>query len=246
MPNLRSLLKGALPSGARNAVQRLLLGYHSFAPSFSSAGEDMILRHLVGSDKRDGFYVDVGAFDPVRASNTCFFHLNGWRGINIDARPGSMRAFDRLRPADVNLEVGIAAERGELTYYIVDEGSSMNSFSLDFLKSIGMAGEVKRTVSVPVLPLAEVLERHLPAGQKIDFMTVDVEGYDYRVLSSNDWRRFRPGIVVVEDECVEGAGSEVTRLMEGCGYRVCAQNVILMGKINEYFFIDEALSNGHR
>lgn len=239
MASLRSLFKAALPTGARAAVQQLLLGYHSFAPSFSSAGEDMILRHLVGSDKRDGFYVDVGAFHPVRASNTCFFHLNGWRGINIDARPGSMRAFDKLRPGDINLELGIAAERGELTYYMVDEGSSMNSFSLDFLEGIGMAGEVKRAIPVPVLPLAEVFDRHLPAGQKIDFMTVDVEGYDYRVLSSNDWRRFRPEIVVVEDEHTDDSRTDITRLMEGYGYRVCAQNVIVMGKINEYFFIDE-------
>jgi len=240
MASLRSLTRTWLPQNFKKHFQQVLLGYHSYAPSFSSAGEDMILRHAIGSDKMEGFYVDVGAYHPVILSNTYFFYLNGWRGINLDARPGSRKLFDKVRPRDINLEVGVSTREGEMTYYFIGEDSTMNSFSRDFLEHIGMLGEVKREIAVPVLPLAEVLDRHLPAGQKIDFLNVDVEGHDLQALESNDWERFRPRFVVVEDDETDAGKSEIVRFMRGRGYDVCAQNFIILDKLNEYFFIDRS------
>jgi hypothetical protein len=77
MASLRSLTKRWLPRDLKKHFQQLVLGYHSYAPSFSAAGEDMILRHIIGSDTMDGFYVDVGAYDLVRLSNVFFFYYNG-------------------------------------------------------------------------------------------------------------------------------------------------------------------------
>lgn len=53
-------------------------------------------------------------------------------------------------------------------------------------------------VMVNVLPLNEILEKYLPQKQKIEFMTIDVEGFDLEVLESNDWNRYRPMYVLVE------------------------------------------------
>ena len=143
MVSFRSLTRRWLPQDLKKSLQQMILGYNSHAPSFSSAGEDMILRHILGSDKMEGFYVDVGAFHPTLFSNTYFFYLNGWRGINIEARPGSKELFDKVRPGDVNLEVGVSGECGVMTYYFIGENSTMNSFSRDFLNQIGMLKEVK-------------------------------------------------------------------------------------------------------
>jgi len=238
--SLRSLTRFWLPAGLKSRVQQLLLGYHSYAPSFSSAGEDMILRHVIGSDKMDGFYVDVGAYDPVVGSNTHFFYVNGWRGINVEARPGSRGRFESVRPRDINLEVGVSKEAGSLTYYFISDDSTMNSFSREFLERTGAISAVTREIPVPVMPLSEILERHLPAGQPIDFMSVDVEGHDLQALESNDWGRFRPRFVVVEDGEVDAERSEIVRFMRGRGYTVCAQNVIILDKLNEYFFVDRS------
>ena len=238
MLNFRTLTRRWLPQHLKKSLQQLLLGYDSYAPSFSSAGEDMMLRHLLGSDKMSGFYVDVGAFHPTLFSNTYFFYLNGWRGINLEARPGSKKLFDKVRPRDTNLEIGISRERGELTYYFIAENSPMNSFSPDFLKQIRMLEHVKQKIPIATLPLAEVFERHLPPGQAIDFMNVDVEGHDLEVLESNDWLRFRPKVIVVEDEGLDPQESAIVRTMKTHGYELCAQNVIILDQINEYFLID--------
>jgi FkbM family methyltransferase len=240
MASFRSLTRRWLPQVFKKYFQQLLLGYHSYAPSFSSAGEDMILRHVIGSDKMEGFYVDVGAYHPVISSNTYFFYLDGWRGINVEARPGSRALFERVRPRDINLELGVSTEPGELTYYFISDDSTMNSFSREWLEHIGILNKVKREIPVAVLPLAEILGRNLPPGQTIDFMSVDVEGCDLQALESNDWERFRPRFVVVEDKETDAERSDIVRFMRGRGYGVCAQNVIILDKVSEYFFVDRS------
>jgi len=156
----------------------------------------------------------------------------------VEARPGSKELFDRVRPRDVNVEVGVSRESGSLTYYFIAEDSTMNSFSRDFLQQIEMLEHVRSEIPVPTMPLVEILERHVPAGQAIDFLNVDVEGHDLEVLESNDWQRFRPRIVVVEDEGLDPRESKIVRMMNEHGYELCAQNVIILDKINEYFLID--------
>ena len=243
MFSVRTLTRRWLPSNLKRSFQKLLLGYDSYAASFSSAGEDMILRHILGSDKMNGFYVDVGAFHPTLFSNTYFFYLNGWQGINIEARPGSKKLFDKVRPRDINLEVAVSREQGEMTYYFIGEDSAMNSFSPDFLRRIQMLEHVRAKISVPAVPLADILERHLPKGQSIDFLNVDVEGHDFEVLESNDWQRFRPKLIVVEDEGLDASQSRIVRAMKDRGYELCAQNVIILDKINEYFLIDRSAAS---
>ena len=83
--------------------------------SFSQYGEDLVLGSLLA--KKEGFYVDVGSYDPIRFSNTYYFYRQGWRGINIDPMPGSKKIFDDRRPRDINIEVGISDRPGVERYY---------------------------------------------------------------------------------------------------------------------------------
>jgi FkbM family methyltransferase len=153
-----------------------------------------------------GFYVDVGAHHPERFSNTYAFYLRGWRGINIDAMPGSMTAFRRTRPRDINLETGVAEQAGELTYYMFNE-PALNGFSAALTEErtrIMTGGKPAYQVigrrSVPCVPLRDILGVHA-AGTPIDFLSIDVEGLDLQVLRSNDWAIYRPRLVLVE--CIE-------------------------------------------
>ena len=74
--------------------------------SYSQDGEDMVLRKIFKNQKM-GFYVDIGAHHPKRFSNTHLLYKKGWKGINIDATPGSMKLFNQLCPRDTNLELGV-------------------------------------------------------------------------------------------------------------------------------------------
>ncbi len=150
-------------------------------------------------DRQTGFYVDVGAHHPVRFSNTHRFYLRGWRGINIDPRDGFRADFDRERPRDVNLNCGVSDVPGELTYHEFNE-PALNSFDAALsAQRDGLRGyRITRRRSIQVRPLRDILDEHLPPGQPITFLTVDVEGHDLQVLESNDWGTFRPEAVVIE------------------------------------------------
>ncbi len=158
----------------------------------------MILRRLF-EGRKVGFYVDVGAHHPKRFSNTFLFYKKGWRGINIDAMPGSMRLFNKWRARDINLEIGVAYKSDTSDYYIFNE-PALNGFSADLSRMREQASDsyhVKEVIKVKVYPLREILARHLGINQ-IDFLSVDVEGLDLQVLQSNDWSQYRPSFVLVE------------------------------------------------
>jgi FkbM family methyltransferase len=201
--------------------------------SFGQNGEDLVLARML--EKPDaGFYVDVGAHHPARFSNTHFFYRRGWRGINIDAQPGSMQLFRKHRPRDINIECGVAGKRGTLSYFRFDE-PALNTFdeSEAKLKDAAPYRLVDR-VEVDVRPLGDILAEFLPAGQAIDFMTVDVEGLELDVLGSNDWNRFRPRIILTESlrtEILDIASSPVVRLLDTVGYKPVA-------KIYDSFFFE--------
>ena len=73
--------------------------------NFSQEGEDLFLINFF-KDKKEGFYVDVGAFHPFRISNTYALYKKGFRGINIDISATSIDFFNFARPDDINLNVG--------------------------------------------------------------------------------------------------------------------------------------------
>jgi len=206
---------------------RRLFRYRDFQPlrSFGQNGEDLILDRMLEKEEA-GFYVDVGAHHPVRFSNTYLFYRRGWRGINIDAQPGSMRLFRKHRPRDINIECGVAARAGTLSYFRFNE-PALNTFdeSEAKLKDVAPYRIIDR-VEVGVRPLGDLLAEFLPAGQAIDFMTVDVEGLDAEVLGSNDWNRFRPRIVLAETlrtDILAIASCPTVRLLCEVGYKPVAK-----------------------
>lgn len=171
--------------------------YHNI--SYSQEGEDLILARFFEKEK-NGFYVDIGAHHPQRFSNTYYFYLKGWSGINIDAMPGSMKIFDDLRPRDINLEIPISDKSEILTYYEFDE-PALNSFSLPLSQERIKTSNYKiiAETQLKTQTLAEVLDKHLPPEQTIDFLSIDVEGLDYKVMISNNWDKYKPKVILVED-----------------------------------------------
>lgn len=184
--------------------------------SYSQEGEDMILWRIF-SNRQTGFYVDVGAHHPKRFSNTYLFYKNGWSGINIDATPGSMARFKKLRSRDVNLEVAIAKERREIIFYMFNE-PALNT--LDEKYALSMENDKYRIIKkirIETKTLKEILTEYLPKGQVIDFLSIDAEGIDFEVLQSNDWQLFRPGHVLIE--CLNLEENDISDLKDNEVYK---------------------------
>lgn len=168
--------------------------------SYSLNGEDIIVWNLTRSLRiQNGFFVDVGAHHPTIFSNTYRLYREGWRGINIDAAPGKIDLFRTMRAHDINVEAAIADVPTEIQFHLFEK-SALNTGSAAVAKEQQAQGhKVKEVLSMHTQTLAEVLRAHLPSGQKIDFLTIDIEGFDLMALRSNDWSLYIPTIIAIED-----------------------------------------------
>ena len=157
--------------------------------SNSQLGEEIGVKHWYKCNKPGfrGIYVDVGAFHPFRYSNTRWAYEQGWKGINIDASDKSIALFNIFRPNDININCGVSNENGELTYYIFDGAN--NTFCDE-----GEGYREKKVV--PVKTLNSILEEH--HIDKIDFLNIDIEGFDEKVVMSFDWKKYSPKCVLIE------------------------------------------------
>lgn len=212
------------------SIKRFLIAILDFVrhkKSFAQDGEDVVLdSYLEGPKGYRGFFVDVGAHHPVRFSNTWMFYKKGWKGINIDPTPGSMRRFHWLRRRDLNLEIGVGAEASQLTFYCFND-PALNTFDpkLARERNTGKPYRIIKEVQVAVEPLSAILNKHLSAGQQIDFFTIDVEGLDLEVLKSNDWTKYTPTFILAEDSEFrpdKAADSEIYKFLKGKGYDMIA------------------------
>ena len=193
LPVTRSSIHAALwmtDSGARAGFES-----SAFLPvvSWSQEGEDLLLAQEL---PELGRYVDVGAHDPYRYSNTKLLYDKGWRGLNIDITHDFLERFAKHRPEDVNV-LALVGSTGSRTLYRFEE-EALNTLSqerAETLQDDGWILQSKETVNVQ--PLEEILtDCGLP--HRIDLLAVDAEGSDLEVLKSLDWKSWHVERVLVE------------------------------------------------
>ena len=164
--------------------------------SYSQTGEDLILDFFF-ERKKSGFFVDIGAYHPKYLSNTYLFYKKGWRGVNIEPNIERFKRFKNNRPNCINLNIGVGEKEGIMDFYVFDS-ETLSTFSKESAdNNVKLGHKLMRIEKVKIKPLSKIFEENL-SDDKIDFMTIDTEGYDMEVLRSNDWKKYRPNFVVLE------------------------------------------------
>jgi len=199
-------------------------GKSYFKQSYAQEGEDILIDRILNNQKQ-GFFIDVGAHHPMRFSNTYYFYRKGWRGINIDAMPGSMKLFQEHRPEDINIEAAISRDPSPLVYYRFNEPALNTFIKEEAEKKDGLATyRIEEKITIQTTTLSSIIDQYLPKGKEVDFLTIDVEGLDLEVLQSNDWSRVKPRLIIVEDLSRELnlilENSATRQFLEQQGYRL--------------------------
>src|ERR1035437_67345 len=163
---MKKFIKRIIPLRVQLFINRILYSKSSYAQS----GEDMILDIIF--DKPKGFYVDVGANNPIIQSNTHYIYKKGWNGINIDAAPNGMTQFKMIRKRDINLEIPISDEQERLKYYSF-KTSFYNTFDEQSAKNYN--DELIGTNEINTKKLSQIFDEYLGENE-IDLLSVDVEG----------------------------------------------------------------------
>ena len=164
---------------------------YTYAQNF----EDVMLNRLF-HEQAIGFYIDVGAWDPHLHSVTKHFYKNGWRGVNVEPLRSKFEAFERDRPGDINLNVAVGDRPGTMQFFECLEESYLSTPDPAMANQFKTRGGTVTEYMVPVVTLNEIFEGHCPPS--VDFLKIDIEGWEKPALEGCDWHRFRPRALVIE------------------------------------------------
>src|SRR5262249_14650029 len=148
----------------------------------------------------------------------------GWTGLNIDADQRAIDLFNQHRPHDINLRCAVGNRTGQAAVYLFNDGA-VNTLDPGWADRQMKDYGAPRSDLVEVLPLRELLNRHMPPGRSIDLMNIDVEGLDFEALESNDWQKYRPKLLCVETHHFNvnaPSGNKTFQFMADVGYHMIA------------------------
>jgi FkbM family methyltransferase len=233
----KELLRAITPRAiwrAASAARRRLQG--TWKRSFSGYGEDLMvlgwLQHY-RCDLTKVRYVDVGAADPTRLSNTYLLYCAGARGVLIEPDPRSARLLRARRPRDIVVDAGIAFDERRLAPLFRMTAPVFNTFSREQAEFVvrSSAGwpasdrqEIIDQIEVPLIPLNEVITTHLDAT--VDFLSIDAEGVDLPILRTLDLALMSSHPDVPAMICIEASASldDVSAVLDPAGFELMGRS----------------------
>lgn len=174
-----------LPTPAKPDV-----GITSYAQNF----EDVMLWRALGRVE-NGFYIDVGAHDPVVDSVSKAFYEHGWRGVHVEPLAEYAAALRHDRPDELVIEAVLAAQAGTQNFYHIPQ-TGLSTGTQEFATRHQNCGWQVNEITVPATTLAAVFTE--VGDRPIHWLKIDVEGMEAEVLAGWGTHPARPWIVVVE------------------------------------------------
>lgn len=178
-----------VPFALRPAIKRLVYRRAMF---MSQGGQDFWIWGEAFDEWPHGFFVDIGAFDGVHVSNTYLLEVRyGWRGICVEANPQRFAELRRNRKC-VCLNVCLDRVEGEVEFALRDELGGIVGVGSESASRVA-----DRTVRLPTKTLAGIL-RESNAPALIEYLSIDVEGAEERILGDFDFSAYRFKTITIE------------------------------------------------
>jgi FkbM family methyltransferase len=206
------------------ALQLKLLAEINSGYSFQSEINQDLLAFLWFKGKREGFYIDIGANDGMRSSNTYLFEKIGWKGICIEPIPDLFKVLTENRKCDC-YNVAISDKNNEDVEFIraagVEALSGLKNEMTEFHKEriVREKGEIQ-IIKVKTITFDELMSYHQNIDY-IDFLSIDVEGAEMSILKAIDFKKYKFGLITVENnEEIPGDGERMKKYMFEKGYKL--------------------------
>jgi FkbM family methyltransferase len=188
---------------------------------YGQTAEDALLQRLL--PEKEGSYFDIGGGHPIKYSNTYAFYRRGWSGISVDAIKFNTKIYRLMRPRDSSIHA-LIGDSNEMTDFFVFEPYGLSTADPEVAKNVLKIKDVRllETIQLRTVRLSEIMPNITP--YKASFLSVDVEGLDLQVLKTNDWTRFRPRVICVENwgGVQNSTTSEIAAYLDSKNYRMHA------------------------
>ena len=156
--------------------------------TYSQFGEDIVVNEFFVDFI--GRYVDVGCYHPVKYSNTALLHKKGWSGVNIDLNRISIELFNSCRKNDKNIVACLSDKNEEIEVYMDSGLSALNSVYSENKKQFNIKNINKIKFKTKTFPQL--------ITENFDFLNIDCEGNDLKILKTIDLKKFTPKLIVIE------------------------------------------------
>jgi FkbM family methyltransferase len=162
--------------------------------SYAQNFEDVMLWRAL-KDVENGFYIDIGAQDPIVDSVSMAFYENGWRGIHVEPTPHYADLLRKERPEESVIQAAVGTSKGFVRFFEIPDSGISTADAAIAAQHVERGFKVHE-ITVPSISLASIFS--LCKHREIHWLKIDVEGFESQVLSS--WGRVaaRPWIIVVE------------------------------------------------
>ena len=144
--------------------------------------------------KENGFYIELGANDGITYSNTAFFEYEkNWKGILIEPSFSKYQECLVNRPGNIIFNCACVSNDFKEDFILgdFDSGSMMSSIN-------GVRLGHKDLVKVKAITIEQILDENLPENTNIDFLSLDVEGYELEVLKGINLKKYKPIYMLIE------------------------------------------------
>jgi len=167
--------------------------FHSMRFSRSQAGQDLWVFGEVFDGKSEGFFLDIGAHDGVEISNSYVLEKRyKWNGICVEANPESFKRLKENRQATC---INVCLDEKDGTVSFAKRGMFGGIVSEDTDNRLGVHDSA--VIKVRAVTLENLL-RELNAPAEIDYLSIDIEGAEERVLKAFPFNRYRFTCMTIE------------------------------------------------
>ncbi|HEX8637093.1 MAG TPA: FkbM family methyltransferase [Pyrinomonadaceae bacterium] len=199
--------------------------------SYSQFGEDVIIADLLEElSIKNVSYLDIGANNPKYISNTYLFYEKGCKGVLVEPNRILCEKLKAARPRDTVLNFGIGTDDNikEADFYqFPEKADGLSTFSREEARhweEVGMGGvkfKVEKVLKLPLLGINHVISKYFTEFP--DFVSIDVEGWDLKILKTLDFAKYSPAVFCVETLAYKSDGStyrnrEINEFFESVGY----------------------------
>jgi FkbM family methyltransferase len=177
-----------------------------------------VIAYLYLKEKKDGFYIDIGANDGITGSNTYALEQMGWKGVCIEPQPDIFKKLKYFRKCDC-YNAALSSVSGEnLEFLRVKNSNALSGFSEwitdENKKKIDESGVFER-INITTKVFDDIMKNY-PGIKTIDFISLDVEGYELPILNSINFSKYSFQFITVEEN---GHGNEINALLSKNGYK---------------------------
>jgi FkbM family methyltransferase len=203
--------------GLKNKIKKLFVNSNK---SYSLNEIDLKLEPYL-SEIRNGFFIEAGANDGIRQSNTLYYEKKyGWKGLLVEAIPELAKKAKKNRPKDIVENFALVSESYDKPTIVMKYGDLMSIVSgTESSDHMGWIKDRVQTydIEVPVSTLTSILNKN--NVKKVDFISLDLEGYELEALRGFDFTIWKPKYLLIEAR----DKNETDNFMKNVGYKETAQ-----------------------